>query len=141
MTPVLYRAIAPSLTVYSRRPGINPVNAPRQVLLSLPGVDADLAETILASRADEMDPFDLGDLPEVAWEEGGIVLGTSGIYTVRAEARTASKAVFVREAVIRAPIPGDPKRPFAIYSWKQGNRTARDSDDITNHQDETGMSR
>ena len=51
MTPELYRRIAPLVTVYSWQDGIDPVTAPPEVLLALPGIDVARVEAILAARA------------------------------------------------------------------------------------------
>lgn len=42
VTPSLYTAIAPYLTVYSRNGSINPLTAPNQVLAAIPDLDEDL---------------------------------------------------------------------------------------------------
>ena len=51
MTPAVYDRIAPALTVYSGRKDFDPDLAPMAALLSLPGIDGELAAAIVAARA------------------------------------------------------------------------------------------
>src|SRR5258706_14843407 len=50
MRPDIYRRIAPSITVFSRQPGVNPQLASREVLLALPGVTTELVDDYIARR-------------------------------------------------------------------------------------------
>jgi hypothetical protein len=157
MTYDLYEKVAPLLTVHSRRPGFNPNFAPREVLLSLPGVGDEkvnaflderslfadkkneaqrLQEEALASGADAL-PADeedetsadeqaegseeellniLSEIPEIS---RFFTLGRSrGTMTVRAEARTASGGVFIREALLQVR-PGRLEN-VRFLSWRRG---------------------
>ncbi len=119
MTPDVYGKVAPALTVHSRRPGIDPETAPREVLDALPGVVAAEIEAFLAGR-------------ESAPEGGAIVtrslIGVESfmsrsrkrIYSLRAEVRTASGAVFVREAVVQ--LTRAPRSPYRFLAWTRGKR-------------------
>jgi general secretion pathway protein K len=51
--PPLFEQIAPSLTVYSGQPRINPLTAPRDVLLALPGAVPAEIDRLLAIRRSE----------------------------------------------------------------------------------------
>ncbi len=119
MTPGLYEKVAPALTVHSRRPGIDPETAPREVLQALPGVVAAEVEAFLADRASA--------------PEGGAIVARSltgaesfmsrsrkRVYSLRAEAQTASGAVFVREAVVQ--LTRAPRSPYRFLAWTRGNR-------------------
>ena len=58
MRPDLYRRIAPSITVFSRLPGINPAIASREVLLALPNVTPEMVDEFkkfVISRNTKMD--------------------------------------------------------------------------------------
>ena len=50
MTRQLYERVAPFVTVYTRRPGVDPNTAPCEVLFAIPGADFDLVATLLAER-------------------------------------------------------------------------------------------
>jgi general secretion pathway protein K len=45
MTPALYAAVADSLTVFSRQPGVSPAYASRPVLLALPNATPEVVDT------------------------------------------------------------------------------------------------
>ena len=122
MTAELYRRVAPFLTVYSSRSSVDPMVAPAEVLLAVPGIVPEQVDYLLALRA-------------VAGEMGGVeawlpLTSVEGyfsplkpdrpIYTVRAEAHTGDGAVFVREAVVQ--IDRNKPQPFGFEAWRQGDR-------------------
>lgn len=50
MTPQIYRAVEPALTVYSRQSTVNPAFAPPLVLAALPGMDPEIVQSYLEQR-------------------------------------------------------------------------------------------
>ncbi len=54
---------------------------------------------------------------------------TGLVFTVRAEARTASGAAFVREAVAR--LSSDPGEIMVFYTWKVGKRRPAEDEDAS----------
>ena len=50
MSEVLYRQVLPALTLYSNKAEINPLVAPREVLLALPGVDPASVDRFIEER-------------------------------------------------------------------------------------------
>ena len=181
MTAELYRLVAPALTVYSRRRGIDPDSAPRAVLLALPGAQTVEVSALLDTRNQlsqdsgtgpdtEDDTTDSGaaaqprrsfgdgfegstelfrrvqeaqeDAEDSGEDDSGDTsAGSTGlmgvgkylsrsrrdIYTLRAEARIPSGAVFVREAVVRLKRGGNP--PFIFQTWEQGERSESEAAD------------
>jgi general secretion pathway protein K len=154
MTRELYEQVAPLVTVYSKRPGIQPRVAPRGVLLALPGIIPSEVDAYVAARAasgrrlegalplaqpvqddgaeengdqdyendneesafGEYDP-ETEALPKTAEEDRYYTFGRSRFtYSIRAEARTAAGAVFMREAVVRLTRKAD--QPFQVLAWK-----------------------
>ena len=131
MTPSLYARMAPFVTVHSGQSGIDPRVAQREVWLALPGADAASVEGQFAA------PDDSGDGSGAAESQGAAGIpaagaaaqpGLAGVgrrfisrtrhreYSFRGEARTASGAVFVREAEARIMrIRG---RPYWIRAWR-----------------------
>lgn len=93
VTPELFRRLAPNVTVYSRRRGVDLAVAPPQVRQAA-GVGKDA-----------------GDSRAKPWQGGG-----RRVYTVRAMGRTESGASFLREAVVR--LSPDPVRPYAFLHWR-----------------------
>jgi len=116
MTYEVYKRVLPALTVHSRKEGIDHRSAPREVLLALPGVDADNVEHMLEIRSGG-----LGE-PRVLWLEQYQSRSRHIVYAIRAEARGKNGSVFVRE-VLAMPIRG--RRPsFTFLAWKRGERFA-----------------
>ena len=121
MTPRLYRAVAPFLTVYSRRGRIDLMTAPREVLLAVPGVDPNEVDALLAARAAIEGPIGRTPLTPLTGVRGYFSLSSRRVFTVRAEAHTESGAAFVREAVVR--LTRDRDTPFRFLTWRQGRTT------------------
>ncbi len=116
MTAPLYAAVAPALTVYTGAVSADARLASREVLLALPGgAAAGVVDDYLLLRA-EAAPGAAPAFPGAAGRNPG---GRARIYTIHAEARLASGAVFAREAVVR--LTGGPQS-YQIEAWRQGTR-------------------
>ncbi len=127
MTPLLYEAVAPALTVYTRSRGIDAKIAPREVLLALPGTGTEDVDAHLAARA----AAPQGAGPAFLGAKGFTARSRRRIYTIRAEARAAGGAVFARNAVVRL---GGRGQGFEVLAWKQGRRemfVADEADDVS----------
>ena len=98
----LYDRVAPYLTVHSGRAQINPVVAPREVLMAMPGLGEEQVEALLARR-------------EEAGESRIRSVGTA--FTIRADASTAGGGRFIREAVVQRT--ADRRNPYLIREWRQ----------------------
>ena len=123
MSVDLYRRVAPALTVYSGRRGIDLAVAPREALAALPGVNVEELDTALNEVDEDDDSGDriqrLGTLVD-----GRRLLSSSNrrAFSITAVARSSDGAVFVREAVIRLIRRRD--RPHDIVHWKRGRLDA-----------------
>ena len=116
MAAPLYAAVAPALTVYTGAAGVDARLAPRDVLLALPGGEtAGVVDDYIALRADAAP----GAAAAFPGTEGRSPRARARIYTIHAEARLASGAVFAREAVVRL-VGGH--QPYRIEAWRQGAR-------------------
>jgi general secretion pathway protein K len=124
MTPPLYEAVAPALTVHTRSKGIDASSAPREALLALPGSEAVAVDLHLAARAEA--PKGAG--PEFVGAKGFTARSRRRIYTVHTEARAASGAVFAREAVVQL---GGREQGFTVLAWKQGRRGLFREDEVS----------
>jgi general secretion pathway protein K len=119
MTREVYDRIAPSITVYSRQPGINPATASRSVLLALPSATPELVDQFIENRAQALanrlpvPPFP----PAQAFGSGPVP-----VWRIHAEATLPDGVTFVREAVLR-PSP-DPRRPLITLAWSEPSRSA-----------------
>ncbi len=99
VTPALYAAVASKLTVHSRTAGIDPLSAPLEVMLVVPGLDAGQVSAWVAER----DAAIAEDLPVPALPFSSPYLSGGGQSALRitAQARTAEGIVAAREASVR----------------------------------------
>ena len=109
MTPELYERLKPAITVVSQLGGIDPAVAPAEVLLALPGIDAETAARIIAMRHAQEDsnpePEALGLLTDL----------TGHAFTIQANLIEHGRPVS-RKASIR--LSGDLRQPVWIYGWE-----------------------
>ncbi|MCH8139761.1 MAG: general secretion pathway protein GspK, partial [Proteobacteria bacterium] len=135
MTRQVYALAAPGLTVHSRSKGVDVTVAPAIVLLALPGVDAEAVEAFTEQRQARPGAGEQGAGQMAGAELGGARITTlpglgrqyasrsrGRVFTVRAEARVRSGAVFVREAVIS--MTRNIEKPFNIHAWRRGRRAS-----------------
>ena len=135
MTRQVYALAAPGLTVHSRSKGVDVTVAPAIVLQALPGVDAEAVEAFTEQRAGQIAQGQSGMGQMAGAELGGARMTTlpglgrqyasrsrGRVFTVRAEARVRSGAVYVREAVIS--MTRNIERPFNIHAWRRGRRAS-----------------
>ena len=83
---------------------------------------ASTASTARAAGAagDDGDDGEVAPLPELTGVADHLTRSRQRVYTIRAEARTDTGAVFVREAAVE-PL-GSLQRPFIVYKWRRGRR-------------------
>ncbi len=122
MSRQLYFQIKNDVTLFSYVSGINPVVAPREVLLALPGVDAGEVEAYIAARAQSADEGLPPPLPPLT--QGRYYSAARGpVYTIRVDAVTAGGANERIETVVRLEPPrraGNADRPFETLVWRSG---------------------
>jgi general secretion pathway protein K len=114
MRPETYRRLAPSITVFSRQPGINPQLATREVLLAIPGITAEIVDKYIADReAARAQALPLPAMPQA----GAYASGSTMVLNVLSEARLEDGTVFVREAVaLMRPVP---RKPVTFVAWRE----------------------
>ncbi len=128
MSAALYRRVAGLVTVHSRRPWINLATAPLGVLSALPGLDDAGRERLFESRDVAEDGSDAPATPlAVSPTRFGRVVPAGPVVTIRAEARTASGGIFIREAIVRAA--GQRDAPYQYLGWTQGARRVSTPDE------------
>ncbi len=130
MTREIFRLAAPGLTIHSRSKGVDVTVAPEIVLKALPGVDPAAVEAFSERRQTRTGEGQTGGaalggarattLPGLGRKYAARSRGR--VFTVRAEARVRSGAVFIREAVIS--MTRNIERPFNIHAWRRGKREA-----------------
>ena len=121
--PDIYARLAPWVTVYSWAPQVDPMTAPRNVLLAVPGLDAALVDRFLAAREAVYGGEDSGAggapsrVPVELLSPGARYLSRaeSRVYTVEAEGELPGGTRSSRRAVIQ--MTGDARKPYSIVAW------------------------
>lgn len=114
MRPEIYRRLAPSITVFSRTAGVNPVMASRDVLLAIPGLTPEVVDDYIARREDARTRGEpLPALPQA----GAFATGNSMVMEIRAQSRLPDGTVFAREAV--ALLRAVPRRAVTFIAWRE----------------------
>ena len=119
----LYRLAAPTLTVYSRRRAPHLATAPPKVQAAMAGIKEGARgrrrnrNRQAAEQAGTAAPaVDLPDQIEILVEGPSTTRSRANVYTIHAEARTASGAMFARAAVVR--IAGG-RQPYRVHVWRR----------------------
>ncbi len=127
----LYAAMAPLVTVFSANPRIDPVLAPRGVLLAVPGLTVDQVDEFVAEReagfaAAVKTDSDLRALrrrlllsarqmePQVARY---MASGRTAVYTLNAQSTVANGTLAVRQVTVR--LGRSRHRPYQIMAWRE----------------------
>ena len=115
MTPKLYNAVAPLLTVHGRSPGIDPQAASARVLGLVPGIDVAQAQTWVEQRDQAL--RDGVPPPPVPFSSPYFAGGQNAV-RIRADAITASGIKSSREASLR--LGGVARGRPQFYLWQKG---------------------
>jgi general secretion pathway protein K len=105
-----YARIAPSVTVHSGRKSINPLTAPRSVLLAVPGASERDVDSWLVMRTEEAEPRRPAVDPYHSRTHAQAV-------SITAVGETASGTRFVREAIV--VITRNSAQPWRVLSWRR----------------------
>ncbi len=118
----VYARLAPWLTVYSWAPQVDPMTAPRTVLLAVPGLDAGQVDDFIAARQAFYASRAAGGgersrLPVELLSAGARYLSRaeSRVYTVEAQGELSGGTRASRRAVIQ--LTGDARKPFFVVAW------------------------
>ena len=142
----LYERVAPALTVYSGRRSIDPMTAPREALLAMPGAKQDQVDALIESRASTRDRHEPGrndrsssealdqsatgesnsfdslfddavSADDEAADPNEQSVRENGVYSITAVASAPDGGTFERLAVVR--LTGDPLQPFVFREWRR----------------------
>lgn len=123
MRPEIYRRLAPSITVFSRQPGVNTPIASREVLLAIPGLTSEIVDQYIAKREEARG---LGQPLPILAQAGAYNSGNTMVVAVRSEARLEDGTIFGREAVaILRPIP---RKPVTFVAWRESTAAPPEPD-------------
>lgn len=115
ISPKIYNAVAPLLTVQARSPGIDPQTASLAVLNLVPGIDAAQAQTWVEQRDQAL--RDAQPVPPLPFSSPYFASGTNAV-RVRADVVMASGVRASREASVR--LGGVPRGRPQYFLWQRG---------------------
>ncbi len=123
MSREIYEQVAPSFTVYARKPAPDERVASRLVLRAmsggtLEGEDEDRGEDGL--KPGEIAPEEISGTPGVLRLGDSNARSGVSVYTIHAEGRMPSRSVFALEAVVRLGVAAD--EPYQFYAWRRAKR-------------------
>lgn len=116
MTPDIFEAVAPALTVFSGKRGIDVRAAPVQALRALAPHDPDGVSRFLGARRGLETAALNSAFRDLRISRRFISTSSRVTFSIRATARTKTGAVFVRGAVVRLTPRG--KLPYIILDWR-----------------------
>jgi general secretion pathway protein K len=112
VTPQIYLAVAPYLTVHARSAGVDPLTATADLLGRVPGVDASVAATWVQER--DAAVREGLPVPAIPFASPYFASGTSAI-RVRAEAVTDTGISASRDATVRIGLPTNVSPQFFLW--------------------------
>jgi general secretion pathway protein K len=116
----LFSRAAPSLTVHSNRPRIDPWAAPRDALLAVPGIRVEEVDALIAARA-QATRRGAATLPRLSGVTRYIErMPGDETFLIRAQADIDAGPRTIREAIVRLSPGNDP--PYEILLWRMGAR-------------------
>lgn len=121
----LFRKLQPALTVYSGSASPNPMYAPEQAMMALPGMTSDLAQQLIAQRQ-QLPPGQSAGVPGLTLPDGTPLVASGGgvTYSIRSTSTLPNGATTKLDVTIR--LGGNTAataRPFVILSWREGDKT------------------
>lgn len=120
----LVRKLEPAITVFSGRGQPNPMYAPQQALMAMPGMDADMASQLIDLRHQIL-PGSGGGISGLTLPDGTPLIASGGgvTYSIESKAVLPNGASTTLEVTIRLGGSNASARPFVIVSWHQGDRS------------------
>lgn len=108
VTPKLYRMLAPHITLWSGQASPDPNVATSLALAAIPGMTAQRAHEILATRQRNADD------PE-------LTVGSGVTHSVRSQATLADGTQAVLRATVRWRAGSVAAQPYAVLRWQEGD--------------------
>jgi general secretion pathway protein K len=119
VTRRVYELFRPFATVYSQSATVNPLTAPRTVLLGVPGVSPQEVEFFVRARDQAAGAQPDLDLPKLSGVDRYVQIAEVSTVTISSKAVTENGAVFAREAVVAFGAAAAPGQPYQIVEWGQ----------------------
>lgn len=120
----LFRKLEPAITVYSGRGSPNPMYAPEQALMAMPGMTADMARNLIDMRHQIAPGTDPG-ISGLTLPDGTPLIASGGglTYSIQSIARLPNGAKATLDVTIRLGGNNSGARPFVIMRWHEGDRS------------------
>ena len=134
ISPKIYNAVAPLLTVQSRSPGIDPQTASLTVLSLVPNIDVAQAQTWIAARDQAL--LEGQPVPPLPFSSPYFASGTNAV-RIRADVVTASGVRASREASVR--VGGVARGRPQYFLWQPGFATDAPASLTPNLSNPTGV--
>lgn len=111
VTPEIYSALKPAITVHSHQPRINLKTAPKEVLLMLPNFDEGNIELFLETRQQEKGR-DLADLHGI--DKKSVTNAQGPIYSIFSTSKHQNNVANLHAVIFITP---NKKTPYTMLSW------------------------
>lgn len=120
----LFRKLEPAITVFSGRGTPNPMYAPQQALLAMPGMNSDIAQQLIEMRQQIPPGTDAG-ISGLTLPDGTPLIASGGglTYSIQSEASLPNGASSMLDVTIRLGGSSSGARPFVIMRWREGDRS------------------
>lgn len=120
----LFKKLQPAITVYSGRGTPNPMYAPEQALMAMPGMNRDAAQNLIDMRHQIAPGTDPG-ISGLTMPDGTPLIASGGglTYSIESKARLPNGASSTLDVTIRLGGSNSGARPFVIMRWREGDRS------------------
>ncbi len=120
----LFKKLEPAITVYSGRGTPNPMYAPQQALMAMPGMTSDVAQNLIDMRQQIAPGTDPG-ISGLTLPDGTPLIASGGglTYSIESIARLPNGASTKLDVTIRLGGNNSGARPFVIMRWHEGDRS------------------
>lgn len=124
MDYALFQKLEPAITVFSGRGAPNPMYAPQQALMAMPGMTQDAAQNLIDMRQQIAAGTDPG-ISGLTLPDGTPLIASGGglTYSVESNARLPNGASTTLDVTIRLGGSNSGARPFVIMRWREGDRS------------------
>ncbi|HET6632998.1 MAG TPA: hypothetical protein VFG73_09875 [Rhodanobacteraceae bacterium] len=121
----LFKKVKPAVTVFSGGAEPNPMYAPQQALMALPGMTSDMAQQLITMRQ-QIPPGQMGGMSGLTLPDGTPLVASRGGLTYSIESTSTMPNGATTKLRVTIRLGGNSTasaRPFVILSWDEGDRS------------------
>jgi len=126
MTTATYNKLRPALTIYSHQSGINPISAPKEALLAIPGISEAQVDDFLQTRSDTVKTQT--PAPLIGIDSKYLSKSIGRIFTIRSEGIIGETHARLDVVVL---MKRHFKKPYAILSWQESSGSSKTDNETT----------